>query len=102
MKIAEHLTVRDGLIVSTETITDSAGFGAFIDGEPPHRGRVPSNRDRLIGLIFFGPAVLPCVMRPPERRCCGSGRPPRSVRPEEERPGLRRAPGDAGGREKGS
>jgi uncharacterized protein YndB with AHSA1/START domain len=32
VKIAEHLTVRDDMIVSTETITDSAGFGAFMAG----------------------------------------------------------------------
>ena len=31
-KIAEHLVVRDGKIASTETITDSAAFGAFLAG----------------------------------------------------------------------
>jgi uncharacterized protein YndB with AHSA1/START domain len=30
VKIAEHLTVRDGTIVATETITDRADFGAFL------------------------------------------------------------------------
>jgi len=32
VKIAEHLTVRDDTIVSTKTITDPAGFGAFMAG----------------------------------------------------------------------
>lgn len=32
VKIAEHLVVRDGKITSTETITDSAAFGAFLAG----------------------------------------------------------------------
>jgi uncharacterized protein YndB with AHSA1/START domain len=32
VKIAEHLTVRDDTIVSTETITDPVGFSAFMAG----------------------------------------------------------------------
>jgi hypothetical protein len=32
VRIAEHLTVHDGLIVSTETITDQATFAAFMAG----------------------------------------------------------------------
>jgi len=39
-------------------------------------------------------------VRAPERRRCPGGAPRRAVRPEEERPGSRRAPADTGGRER--
>jgi hypothetical protein len=35
VKVAEHLTVRDGVLASSEIVTDGAAFAAFIAGASP-------------------------------------------------------------------
>jgi hypothetical protein len=44
IRVAEQLTIRDGLIVSSNFVTDMAAFAAFAGGGPGSEGRGDGGR----------------------------------------------------------